>query len=472
MEWGIAHGLSQDFSYNQRIADERYHQIQMQRAQAESQAKLKAFEDDNDYMNAANSFDHGLIEGEAKKTLDEIGRIVQSNPNWESDLAARKLINEKRKYLKSNQHVIRGMASDEAFKRLNDDLAKVAKSPQMYDTGAYQELLNKKNNYLKYGHQDGEEGLKRDGGARAFVYDKPEDFVPLNEEALKTASQIKARKYKTQGNGGYEELVDENSLVPAAMDFYNRHKRQIQVTYNPKDDNEGIAYAKELIRPGIDLKRKFGEPHYNDALAVKKWEYAMGQKASNKPIDAYHDAVVSSRYNKLPTDAITAMLGTTPEAKIYDADGSFKGTSKGQKFIPSGDYGQANTIKQGSNGKWGLASNKTIGVAHGFIEMSEGDYDNSGYDSDPRMRDKVVTKEITTPKGKKEKVYLIPAQVEFDPKDEAKRFKFNNHVGMTNKQIGALNPLEQATTQQQVFQDEVGNYFTKDVNGNYLPYNK
>lgn len=67
---------------------------------------------------------------------------------------------------------------------------------------------------------------------------------------------------------------------------------------------------------------------------------------------------------------------------------------------------------------------------------------------------------------------MIPAQVEFDPKDEAKRFKFNNHVGMTSKQIGALNPLEQAATQQQVFQDEVGNYFTQDANGNYIPYTK
>ena len=43
---------------------------------------------------------------------------------------------------------------------------------------------------------------------------------------------------------------------------------------------------------------------------------------------------------------------------------------------------------------------------------------------------------------------------------------------MTSKQIGALNPLEQAATQQQVFQDEVGNYFTQDANGNYIPYTK
>ena len=463
MEFGIARGLAQDFQYQNRINDERYHQQQMQRAQAESQAKLKAFEDDNDYMNAANSFDHGLIEGEAKKTLDEIGRIVQSNPNWESDLASRKLINEKRKYLKSNQHVIRGMASDEAFRRLNDDLAKVAKSPQMYDTGAYQELLNKKNNYLKYGHQDGEEGLKRDGGPRAFVYDKPEDFVPLNEEALKTASMIKARKYKTQGNGGYEELVDENSLVPAAMDFYNRHKRQIQVTYNPKDDQEGIAYAKELIRPGIDLKREFGKPHYNDALELEKWKRAHGDAvASGKyQIDPYTYDIKTAKANTINTDLVQAALGTTPQAKIYNKDGSFKQVTKGLKFIPTGAFQQAAQVEKKINPKTGAyegygrpidentgkPSSKNIGVYHGYVEMTEDELDNSGLLNDKAMDDKIVQFEGKDKKGNPIKMYRVDAQVEQDLNDEGARMRYNSAAKLTNQQMNALTPLSQTEQQ-------------------------
>jgi len=470
MDVGLARGLAQSFQYDQRINDQRFYDQQMNRAKEEHLANLKAFEDDTDYMNAANSFDHNLIKGEADKVIREMGQIIRENPDYKYNPDVRRVLNEKKKYLKSNQHVIRGMASDEAFKNLNKDLSEVAKNPAMHDSGAYQNLITQRNNYLKYGNQDGEEAAKK-FGAQAFVYTKPQDFVPLNEEALKTAALIKSRKYKQTGNGGYEELIDENSLTPAAMDFYNRHKRQIQVTYNPKTEQEGLEYAKNLIRPGIDLKRKFGEPHYNDALATKKWEYAMAQKEGNKPIDAYHEAVMTKKFNQLPTDAVTAMLGTSPEAKIYNSDGGFMGTSKGQKFIPSGSFGQANTVERKSNGKWGLKSNKTIGVAHGYIEMTETDYDNAGYDNDPKMRDKVVTKEITTPKGKKETVYMVPAQVEFDPNDEAKRFKFNNHVGMTNKQVSALNPLQQ-NAQPQVFQDEAGNYFTQDVNGNYIPYIK
>lgn len=470
IETGLARGLAQDLQYSARIADQRYYDQQFKRAQAQNLAEMEAFENDLDYQNAANTYDRPIIEAEANKTVKEIGQIMSQNPNWKYDPDVRRLINEKRKHIKSNEHAIRGMASDAEYKKLLADMSEVAKNPSLHDTEAYQDRMRQWQNYQKFGHQEGAEGLKRDGGPRAFVYEKPQDFVPLNEEALKTAQLIKARKYKSQGNGGWEELVDEDALTPAAMDFYNRHKRQIQTTYNPQNDAEGIAYAKELIRPGIDLKRKFAEPHYNDALAVKKWEYAMAKQANqNRPIDAYKDAVVSSRYNKLPTDAVTAMLGVTPEAKIYDADGAFKGTSNGQKFIPTGDYGQANTVEQKANGKWGLKSNQTIGVAHGFIEMSETDYKKSGYDDDPKMADKVVSKEITKPSGKKETVYWIPAQVEFNPNDESKRFKFNNHVGMTSKQISELNPLNQVS-QQQIFQDEAGNLFIMDANGNPIPY--
>jgi hypothetical protein len=354
MEIGLTTGLAQSMQYDQRIADARYQNEQFKRAQAENQASLKAFEDDMDYMNAANSFDHDLIKAEADKTIREIGAIIRDNPDYQYDPNVRRIINEKKKYLKDNNHVRRGMASDDNFKKLNDDLAKVAKSPNMYDAGAYQELLAKKNNYLQFGHQDGKEAAEK-FGPQAFVYDKPEDFVPLNEEALKTAQMIKARKYKQHGNGGWEELIDENALTPAAMDFYNRHKRQIQVTYNPKDDAEGIAYAAELIKPGIDLKRKFGEPHYNDALAVAKWKASQDNAKANGQydMDPYMYDIKNAKANRLNTDLVQATLGTTPQAKIYNKDGSFLKSTEGLKFIPTGVFQQAAQVEKKINPKTG-----------------------------------------------------------------------------------------------------------------------
>jgi hypothetical protein len=100
MEVGLAHGLAQSMQYDQRIADERYYQQQMKRAQAESIAKLDAFDSDNEYMNASNSYDRALIDAEAKKTIMEIAQIAKNDPNWESNPESRRLINEKRRYFR------------------------------------------------------------------------------------------------------------------------------------------------------------------------------------------------------------------------------------------------------------------------------------------------------------------------------------------------------------------------------------
>lgn len=455
MDFGITRGLAQSMDYDKRIQEENYYDQQLKRAQQENIAKLSAFETDNEYMNAANSFDRGLIDADAKKTILEIGQLAKNNPNWESDPETRRLINEKRRHLKSNDNVIRGMASDEAFKRLNDDLSKVAKSPNQYDTGMYQELMNKKNNYLKYGHQDGEEGLKRDGGPRSFVYDKPEDFVPLNEEALKTAALIKSRKYKEHGNGGYEELVDENSLTPAAMDFYNRHKRQIQVTYNPKDDMEGIAYAKELIRPGIDLKRKFGEPHYNDALAVAKWKATHDEaKSTGKyDLDPYMYDIKTAKGNRLNTDLVQATLGTTPQARIYNKDGSFLKTTEGLKFIPTGAFQQAAQVEKKVNPKtgayegYGRSSSKNTGVFHGYVEMTEDELDNSGVLKDKTMNDLIIPYEGKDVKGKPVTMYRVPAQVHTDLSNEGFRTRYNSAAKLTNQQMNSLQSMNQIEQQ-------------------------
>ncbi len=454
MEWGTAKGLAVDLQYNQRIADQRFYDQQFKRAQAENLAELKAFEDDTDYMNAANSYDHNLIKSEAEKTIKEMGEIIRDNPNYKYDPDVRRVLNEKKKYLKSNPNVIRGIASDENFKRLNDDLAKVAKNPNMYDSEAYQQLLAKKQNYLQFGHQDGKEAAEK-FGPQAFVYDKPEDFVPLNEEALKTAALIKARKYKQTGNGGWEELVDENSLVPAAMDFYNRHKRQIQVTYNPKNEDEAIAYAKELIRPGIDLKRKFGEPHYNDALELEKWKMKHNQAKSNGQydLDPYMYDIKSAKSNRINTDLVQATLGTTPQAKIYNKDGSFLKSTEGLKFIPTGAFQQAAQVEKkvnpitGAYEGYGRSSSKNTGVFHGYVEMTEDELDDSGILKDKTMNDLVVPYQGKDVKGKAITMYRVPAQVEADLSNEGFRTRYNSAAKLTSQQMNALNPMSQMEQQ-------------------------
>jgi len=464
MEIGLATGLAQSMDYQNRIADERYYQQQMKRAQAESIAKLDAFEADNEYMNASNSYDRGLIDAEAKKTLMEIAQIAKNDPNWESNPESRRLINEKRRYLKSNDNVIRGMASDEAFKRLNDDLAKVAKNPNMYDAGAYQELLAKKQNYLQYGHQDGKEAAEK-FGPQAFVYDKPEDFIDLPTTAIEIGNKYRSDKYARDGNGGYHQLIDENTLRPLAENLYKQRKRQFQVQNGVKNDEEGIQAAADMIRAGIKLERKFGEP--NHALIAAQWKRKMDMEdakgGAGRPIDTYNKMIRDVGSSYPGSENLTKMIGVKPTVKIYDVDGNYVKDESGREFIPIGSYVRANDVtrvkpyktKDGRISEYAKGSNKGVGVIHGYSVYSKKEMDELGWLDEPSMKKNI---EVSYENGKdKDPIYKLKTQHVFDPeKNQAYAFKLNNAVGETSKQIGDMEDVENIPTREIEF-DNQGN---------------
>ena len=468
---GTATGLAQSFQYDQRINDQRFYDQQMKRAQAENEASLKAFEDDTDYMNAANSFDHNLIKANADKTIREMGEIIRNNPDYKYNPDVRRALKEKKVYLKSNPDVIRGMASDEGFKRLNDDLAKVAKNPNQYDAGAYQELLAKKQNYLQYGHQDGKEAAQK-FGAQAFVYDKPEDFIDLPVSAIELGNKYKSDKYKQDGNGGYHQLVDENTLRPLAENLYNQRKRQIQVQHGVKSDEEGIQVAADMIRAGIKLERKFGEP--NHALIAAQWKHKMDQlQASGKPIDVYKEMFINSKSSMPGPELLTKVIGVKPSVKIYDADKNFVANMEGREFIPDGTYTQVGKVskvaphkdKYGNISQYEKTKDENIGVVHGYTVYSEADIDETGWLDDPAMKRniEVVTMPSKFKDGKGEKQYRVRSQHTFNPQNPAYQFKLNNEVGETGKQINELNSIYGQTSSKQVVQNGVTYTFNENT---------
>jgi len=446
MEFGEASGLAVSADYDKRIADQRYYDQQFKRARAENMAELKAFEDDLDYMNASNSFDHELIKGEANKTIREIGEVIRNNQDWRYNPDVRRIINEKKKYLKSNQNVIRGMASDAEYKEYLKDMKEVAKNPALHDTESYDNVGKEWENYNLYGNQLGKEAAQKEG-FKAFVYKKPADFINLSEEGLTIGGKIQKRDIIELGNGGFKEDVSDNTLLPYAQDLYNRRKRQIDVTYRPKTQQEGVDIAKEIIRSGIKLGFKLPEVNMGlqTEMAKQRWERQKMElgNAQAQGMDAYKQAVLGMKENYIEPGAVSEMIGITPEARIYDAEGVFRGTTAGRKFIPNGSFQQANDIRMGKDGKFGLASNKPVGVAHGYVEMSEQDLDESGYLKDPKMEDRIIKMTTEDAKGNPKVVYRIPTQVHFDLYDQSKQVKFNAYIGMTNKQITELNPLQQ-----------------------------
>lgn len=454
MEIGIATGLAQSMKYDQRMADERYYQQQMDRAKAENEASLKAFEDDTDYMNAANSFDHGLIKNQADKTIKKMGALIRDNPNYKYDPEIRRQLKEYKVFLKSNPDVIRGTASDDNFKKMNEYMQEAVKNPQMHSMNEINKLKQQRQNYLQYGHQDGKEAADK-FGAQTFVFNRPQDWVNLNDEALKTGKLIQARGLKETGNGGWQELVDENALGISATDFYNRHRGQILESYNPKTEQEGLGIAKELIRQGIDLKREIGKPYHNSQIEFEQWKRVHGEAKANGQydIDPYMYDIKGAKANRLNTDLVQATLGITPQAKIYNKDGSFKKATEGLKFIPTGAFQQAAQVEKKINPKtgayegYGRSSSKNTGVFHGYVEMTEAELDNSGLLDDKAMEDLIVPYEGKDVKGKSVTLYRVPAQVEADLSNEGFRTRYNSASKLTSKQMDALNPMSQMEQQ-------------------------
>jgi len=328
-------------------------------------------------------------------------------------------------------------------------LAKVAKNPQMYDTDAYQNLLRQKNNYLQFGHQEGEEGLKRDGGPRSFVYDKPEDFIDLPMTAIEMGNKYRSDKYARDGSGGYRQLIDETTLRPMAESLYKQRQRQIQVQHGVKSDEEGIKIAADMIRAGIKLEHKFAEP--NHALEAAKWKYKMEQMqgdaaAKGKTIDAYNATFRDAKTSAPNPEMITKMIGVAPPVKVYNAENNFVGEVAGREFVPNGTFVRAKTVgrvkpyinKEGRRSEYAPVSDDDTGVIHGFSVYNEDEIKETGWLDDPRMSKNIEVRTVPSKwkDGDVEKKYYVKAQHVFNPdKAQAYAFKFNEAVGETPKQI-------------------------------------
>ena len=115
-EIGVLSGLAQNLGFDQRINDIRYQEREKQRALADVSAQQQLFAQDLDYQNAANSHDAPIIKDFAKSKINEIGKFVRENPDWQYNVDKRLMLNQMKKDLKDNSELKRGLASDNSYK--------------------------------------------------------------------------------------------------------------------------------------------------------------------------------------------------------------------------------------------------------------------------------------------------------------------------------------------------------------------
>lgn len=453
-EYGLAAGLSQDLQYDQRINDLRYQEEAMRRAKAQSDAKATMFANDMDFQNASNSFDNPIIKQKGKDIISKIGAFVRENPDWEGDVNKRMQLNLLKRELKDNPDLIRGVASDSAYKQYVADLQEVAKNPNQHDTGAYDAINEQWNNYTRFGNQKGEEAAKLEG-AKAFVYQKPKDWIDINKAFADTGNHFKDMRVKTikGGLGAYEEYANPDSLKTVAAQMYSQNQSQIDKIAAQK----GIApidYVMAGINAHIPKQRDMGDYGLAKEMAMARYK-AKAAGAAGIEADTYKTSIVDRDHSVVSSDLMDSILGDGAKTILTSNNGKQVLDLTGISVKRTGYNFYADPQKgvKYAEGTAYIPMEKAIEM--GIVKSGFGIFTDDEVSPDFNKFAKIESKEGED--GKLHKAVKITVFNPFDVNNAANAGVFNAKT-MTSKQR-PLPEQEYQQSGQQIMVDDAGNLF-------------
>lgn len=240
-------------------------------AQNEAAAKAKLFADDFDYNNAINAYDNPKVKAYAQSKIKEVGTFIRENPDWERNVDKRMQYKQMIRELKDNPDLNRGLQSDASRKQWNEW---AVKNPELANSPEGKLWNDGWNNYIQYGHQEGEQGLKRDGGPRPFTFVPPELFddekyieerfknLPTRDRHLTSQefgsqvgagaivsdvdinrARVEAQSILRDQVSGYRMQARWKQLTPAEQSFYNNNIVEWIA-------QRGINHTKKEFKPG------------------------------------------------------------------------------------------------------------------------------------------------------------------------------------------------------------------------------
>jgi len=333
-EIGLMTGLAQDFQANERINDIYRQEEAGLRAMQMAQAKAKMYADDVKYQNAMNPFDNAIVKTRNQKAVLDLGVWKRNNPDWSYNPEKRAQYQNMIDDIKSNPDVLRGMASDKAFEELNKDIQEVAKNPEMYDQEAYDNLLKQRDNYLQFGHQLGYEAAQKEG-PKAFVYQKPRNFVDLPKTLMGYGSEIQnydVVKPKGGNIGEFYTTPNAQALEAIKNSAYQQHGRQIAIEAKKlglTDPKQIDQWVTQQIAAGFKKNYQIGDANAqfdnyikseNLRLAKAKAAGELQSNPSYTPFDYLIDP--NNSYGNLSPDDIRKVWSDKPTEPLMGLDGT------------------------------------------------------------------------------------------------------------------------------------------------------
>lgn len=318
----MTNGLAQQFDVNSAINDLRYNAQMKKQANALAEQQAKLFADDFAYNNAMNSFDNPRVKALAQLQTKRIGRFVNENPDWRTNVEKRAMYSNMIHDLKDNPDLNRGLISDKNIQDFQKDLAEKIKRPDLYDAEAYDNIKKQVDNYNRFGNQfaNSKEDVEKLGGIKPFSYEAPRDFVDLTKEGLDYGNKFNDFKVETDKKGlpgNYKEVPKEESLNASTFDFYKRNERQLNKEAN-RVGVDPIQYAKQLIKAGI--KGKYDHGDIGVAFSMQK--YREEKNGAKVPIEGvWSKDVVRTDKSVVNGDVLKDAFGSKPPLVIQSDDG-------------------------------------------------------------------------------------------------------------------------------------------------------
>jgi hypothetical protein len=353
MEIGLASGLSQDFQYDKRIADARYNEQATQemraRQQAIAEAKTKLMLDDLQIPTGATEYDQKVLGEITRNKVKELSQITREHPDVLTNLDAQIATKLKKNEIMNNPWTINAATAKGSIDKLKADMAEAKKNPNQWNQKALDEEYAKAMNYSKFGHPT-EAWYHDPKDAVAYVYQRPKDFIDINQRWMDIGNKFGDKKTRpiVGGRNAYEEYANPETLRRVAEQEYIQNKDQYDIEAAKHNINP-VDYIKMGIDAHIPKKKDFGDYGLNDAITLANYKHRLDgldrDVAPNK--SAYQEAFVKAKDGVVNPTFLEQTYGPKPKNEIYSNKQDVKFDNTGNRVYYTGNH----KWLEGKNGK-------------------------------------------------------------------------------------------------------------------------
>lgn len=216
LNYGTTAGLSYVHNWDAEMQRQNYNEQADRQARIDAENKAKMLGDKLAFDHLSNTWDNKLMKEFAEGRIQEIGKFIAENPNYESDAGLWAKFNQMSGELTNNDIVSRSMRIQQNYESL---VGYMQQNPGAENDPAIQAQLTEYDNYVKYGSVN---GIPTDG--KEFIFRNPDEQFDPQAAIAKTFSQLAPQETYDRsgvGIGATKTAVPDAALQSTAIGMLN-----------------------------------------------------------------------------------------------------------------------------------------------------------------------------------------------------------------------------------------------------------